>query len=94
VNHYGLEINITWPRRLLLPEAGSKRSGAFNKVLTAQYKFLPGLYCFGLSFLNPWAIVIALLAFAFYRSILQSTVLMKLLKSTYDLFREKLTMVL
>ncbi len=94
VNHYGLEINITWPRLwLLLPEAVQKEVARSRQNLDRSVQIFAWAVLFLVwSFLNPWAIVIALLlAFAFYRSILQSAgAYGELLKSTYDLFRFKL----
>ncbi len=92
--HYGLEINISWPRLwLLLPlstqqEIGRARHNLDRAVQTFIWTLLFALW----SFLIPWTLVIAIvLATIFYQSILQAAgAYGELLKATYDLHRFKL----
>lgn len=92
--HYGLEVNISWPRLwLLLPlstqqEVARARQNLDRSVQTFTWALLFGLW----SFWNPLASVIAIiLALVFYQSILQSAgAYGELLKSAYDLYRFRL----
>jgi len=94
VNHYGLEINITWPRLwLLLPESVQKEVARSRKNLDQTVQIFSWAILFLVwGILNPWAILIALfLAAAFYQSIIQAAgAYGELLKSTYDLYRFRL----
>jgi len=93
-NHYGLEINITWPRLwLVLPEAVQKEVARSRQNVDRSVQIFTWAVLFVFwGFLSPWAMIIALiLAIAFYRSILQTAgAYGEILKSSYDLFRFKL----
>ncbi len=89
--HYGLEINISWPRLwLLLPSSTQQEIGRARHNLDRAVQIFTWTLLFALwSFLIPWALVIAIvLAAIFYQSILQSAgAYGELLKAAYDLHR-------
>lgn len=92
--HYGLEINISWPRLwLLLPISTQQEIARARQNLDRSVQTFTWALSFAVwSFLNPWASVIALiLAVVFYQSVLQSAgAYGELLKSAYDLYRFQL----
>jgi hypothetical protein len=93
-NHYGLEINITWPRLwLLIPENVQKEVARSRQNLDqAVQVFGWAILFWGWGFLNPWAFLAAILLTAgFYPSIIQTAgAYSELLKSAYDLYRFRL----
>ena len=91
LNHYGLEINITWPRLwLLLPEDAKKEvSRSRNQLDQAVQIFSWALLFCVWSIWNPWAAIIGLLlAILFYQAVIQAAgAFGQILKSVYDLYR-------
>lgn len=92
--HYGLEINIAWPRLwLLLPASTQQEIGrARHNLDRAVQTFMWAALFASWAFINPWALMIAvLLALMFYQPILQTGgAYGELLKAAFDLHRFKL----
>lgn len=90
-NHYGLEINVSWPRLwLLLPEAVKKEVSRSRSQLDQAVQIFGWALLFCLwSIWNPWAAVIGLpLALVFYQGVIQSAgAYGQILRSVYDIHR-------
>ncbi|PKO12634.1 MAG: hypothetical protein CVU39_23405 [Chloroflexi bacterium HGW-Chloroflexi-10] len=93
-SHYGLEINITWPRLwLLLPESAQKEIARARQSLDKAVQTLGWALLFVFwSFWNPWSALLSIgLVVIFYQAILQSAgAYGELLRAAYDLYRFEL----